>query len=542
MSKKQSANGNEVVIGVGCEESTELKRSSSKGSESCTLEQIDVDLAVSVAIDLPSPEISKSSPNPGTLHMNTIHSPTRIRTLKRSDESRGDGDSPYAESFTRGWSEDEVDKEIYKKAISRYKHMKVKKKILTEWIIFLCSLGVLMASLTVKKLVNVMVWGLEFWKWCVLFMVIFNGMLVASLFMHFTVVVTEKNTLLRKKVLYFLLGIKKNVEVVIWLAFVLITWLCLFNSKIERSKTIHQDYVLCYMDSCLCSYWGIFMTLVRPREEAEKSQCLSFSTLRRGSTPRCLSFNRPKIGNARKKEEVIDMGKLQKMKPEEVSASTKEVLVDAVSSSEGLSTFSYTLDEMGKKEITNEMEAVAAAKHIFWNVAPRGERYIEERDFMEFMNKEELDLVWPLIDVANTGRLNRRALRAWVVKVFNGRKALNHALTDTKAAIMQLNNLVTSIVVVVSIVVDRVVFIIHPFDVGDRCVVDDVPLMVEKMNILTTVFLKLNNEMVYYPNSVLATKTISNYYRSSNMGDTVEFSIALTPVENIRKLKLKIRR
>lgn len=43
-------------------------------------------------------------------------------------------------------------------------------------------------------------------------------------------------------------------------------------------------------------------------------------------------------------------------------------------------------------------------------------RYIEESDFMRFMNKEELDLVWPLIDVANTGRLNRRALRAWVVR------------------------------------------------------------------------------------------------------------------------------
>lgn len=99
------------------------------------------------------------------------------------------------------------------------------------------------------------------------------------------------------------------------------------------------------------------------------------------------------------------------------------------------------------------------------------------------------------------------------MKVFNGRKALNHALTDTKAAIKQLNNLVTSIVVVVSIVVWLLlveiattkvlvflssqlilaafmfgntcknifeaivfVFVIHPFDVGDRCVVDDVPV------------------------------------------------------------------
>ena len=63
------------------------------------------------------------------------------------------------------------------------------------------------------------------------------------------------------------------------------------------------------------------------------------------------------------------------------------------------------------------------------------------------------------------------------------------------------------------------------------------------MNILTTVFLKLNNEKVYYPNSVLATKPISNYYRSPDMSDTVEFSIDfMTPVERIGALKEKIKR
>lgn len=63
------------------------------------------------------------------------------------------------------------------------------------------------------------------------------------------------------------------------------------------------------------------------------------------------------------------------------------------------------------------------------------------------------------------------------------------------------------------------------------------------MNILTTVFLKLDNEKVYYPNSVLATKPISNYYKSPDMGDTVEFSIDfMTPVERIGALKEKIKR
>jgi hypothetical protein len=73
------------------------------------------------------------------------------------------------------------------------------------------------------------------------------------------------------------------------------------------------------------------------------------------------------------------MGKLLKMKLEEVSARTMEVLVDAVSSSAGLSTFSYTdlddeLGEQKSKEIASEMEATAAARHIFCNVSQPGSK------------------------------------------------------------------------------------------------------------------------------------------------------------------------
>lgn len=61
-------------------------------------------------------------------------------------------------------------------------------------------------------------------------------------------------------------------------------------------------------------------------------------------------------------------------------------------------------------------------------------------------------------------------------------------------------------------------------------------LKVKKMNVLNTVFLKLNNEVVYYPNSELSTKTISNYYRSPHMKDTVEFSIASRPTEKMMSM------
>uniref|UniRef100_A0A803NFT9 Mechanosensitive ion channel MscS domain-containing protein n=1 Tax=Cannabis sativa TaxID=3483 RepID=A0A803NFT9_CANSA len=297
-----------------------------------------------------------------------------------------------------------------------------------------------------------------------------------------------------------------------------------------------------------------------------------------------LSFTSTKKGKKKEKTQVIDIAQLHKMKQEKVSAWTMKVLIDAVSSS-GLSTISNQLDEMEivakeqNKEITSEMEATAAAYHIFRNVAQPGCKYIDEDDLMRFMIKEEVDLVLPLIGTEN-GRVDRKALTDWVVKVYNGRKALGHALSDTKTAVSQLNKLVTAILVVVTIVIWLLlmeiattkvlvflssqlvvaafvfgntcktifeaivfVFIMHPFDVGDRCVVDGVALLVEEMNILTTVFLKLNNEKVYYPNSVLSTKPISNYYRSSDMGDAVEFSIDFnTTVEKIAQLKEKFKK
>ncbi|CAN6845685.1 unnamed protein product [Brassica oleracea var. botrytis] len=56
-------------------------------------------------------------------------------------------------------------------------------------------------------------------------------------------------------------------------------------------------------------------------------------------------------------------------------------------------------------------------------------------------------------------------------------------------------------------------FVIHPFDVGDRCEIDGIQMVVEEMNILTTVFLRFDNQKVLYPDSRLWTKSIGNYYR-----------------------------
>ncbi|CAI9755747.1 unnamed protein product [Fraxinus pennsylvanica] len=510
--------------------------------------------------------------------------------------------------------------EIYKRVSSRKKlnYRKVKAKVLIEWVLFLCILGFLITCLTVNKLQRWKVWELEIWKWCVLVLVTFNGMSVTKWLIHFVVVLIELNYLLKNKVLYFIYGLKKSVQVCIWLSFFLITWVLLFEEGIARSHQAERSlhYITWTIASLLIGSFLWFLktlllkilassfhvsTFFDRIQESIYHQYILFtlsgpplmeSAQMLGKTSSNLSqfsfrVTKKAKGDGEKKKEVIDINKLHQMKQEKVSAWTMKMLVDMISNS-SLTTLTSAIDEnvydggneQMDKEITNEEEAIAAAYHIFRNVAQPESTYIDELDLQSFMIKEEVELVFPIIDVAETGQIDMKTLTEWVVKVYKGRKALAHALNDTKTAVKQLNKLVSAILIVIMIIVWLIltgiattkvlvflssqfvlaafmfgntcktifeaiifVFVMHPFDVGDRCVIDGVQMIVEEMNILTTVFLKFDNEKMYYPNSVLATKPISNFYRSPDMGDSLEFSIDFkTPLDKIGALKDKIKK
>ncbi|KAG8472902.1 hypothetical protein CXB51_034776 [Gossypium anomalum] len=278
----------------------------------------------------------------------------------------------------------------------------------------------------------------------------------------------------------------------------------------------------------------------------------------------------------------IDMEKLKKLSLEgRANAWSVKRLVNYVKSS-GLSTISRTVDDFGagESEINSEWEARTCAQRIFKNVAKPGAKYIEEEDLLKFLNSEEVHTIFPLFEGAlETGKISKSSFRNWVVHAYVERKALAHSLNDTKTAVQQLHRLASAIVVVIIIVVSLLVmgvatikvifvvtsqlllvgfmfqntcktifesiifvFVMHPFDVGDRCVIDGVQMIVEEMNILTTVFLRYDMEKIYYPNSVLLTKPISNFRRSPDMGDTVDFTIDVsTPIEDINALKKAIQ-
>ena len=458
MWEKQTENRDQVVVDIRNQEPKEAKGSALKLSESSLSKQSRVDSPQKVStvqVSLPSPEISRFSPSPNKPPRSpanaTYDTLTPRKNLNRSVYSRpksrfgepsapidhtmfeeqgseqaGLG-SPFRGSFNRASpnnisaartisiaqkstaspGRDDEDEEVYKKVVlNKEKLKRVKTKVLVEWVLFVILVSCLVVSLTVESLKSYMIWGLELWRWCVLVMVIFCGMLITYWFMNIVVFVIERNFLLRKKVLYFVHGLKKSVQVFIWLGFVLLTWVLVFNHGVERSKTATK--ILHYMTWTIATFLiGAFLWLLKTLllkilasnfhvntffDRIQESifhqyvlQTLSGPPLieeaeRVGRSPSMgqFSFRSTKKGKGKETKEVIDMAKLHKMKQEKVSAWTMKVLIDAVTSS-GLSTISNQLDEMEHgaaeqtdKEITSEMEATAAAYHIFRNVAQPG--------------------------------------------------------------------------------------------------------------------------------------------------------------------------
>ncbi|KAL8158934.1 hypothetical protein V2J09_000471 [Rumex salicifolius] len=66
-------------------------------------------------------------------------------------------------------------------------------------------------------------------------------------------------------------------------------------------------------------------------------------------------------------------------------------------------------------------------------------------------------------------------------------------------------------------------FVTHPFDIGDRCVIDGVEVEIKRISILTTSCSKIGTrEKMLYPNSMFATELITNLEGKPDPTDVIE--------------------
>ncbi|XP_076942182.1 mechanosensitive ion channel protein 8-like [Bidens hawaiensis] len=545
--------------------------------------------------------------------------------------------------LTRGENEEEDDSLFEEDNPDDFKRTKLNALTLIQWISLILILSALICTLTIDDWKQKKVRGLHIWEWEVLVLVLICGRLVSGWGIRFIVFFIERNFLLRKRVLYFVYGIRKPVQNCIWLGLVLIAWQYMFDEKVEghnRFLRVVNKLMVCMLVAT--SLWLVKTLMVKVLassfhvkkffdriQEALFNQyvieTLSGPPLVEIQNNRIVADKEtigvvndlqnaganmpPDLGEKVfqiKSERVIGSGRSQKLPPAAVKCDEKEqgITIDHLHRLNPknisawnmkrlmrivrlgtLSTLDEQLNDMNSQEdesvtqIRSEIEAKRAARKIFMNVAKSGSKFIYLHDLMRFLREDQaVKTMALLVGTPGDERVSKAALKIWVVNAFRERKALALTLNDTKTAVNKLHQMVNVLVAIIIVVICLLIlniatskllvfissqivvvafifgntcktifeaiiflFVMHPFDVGDRCEIDGVQLIVEEMNILTTVFLKWDNEKVYFPNSTLATRAISNHYRSPDMWDSIDFFIHITtPPETIAVMKQRI--
>ncbi|XP_065850329.1 mechanosensitive ion channel protein 10-like [Euphorbia lathyris] len=478
--------------------------------------------------------------------------------------------------------------------------------MIMETTAFICIVAVLIASFASTKLHNKTMWDTKIWRWCLLIMSILCGRLAAYLITQAALSYIWKSTWVDEKVLYFAYGVKKSIILFLWLSSVTIIWVLLFHHGVKRGKhdkkivryitkclaggvvgaaiwmvkslgvqgigSVHArklfnkiKYIITFRVTLLDISRGV--ELENSGEYTRREMLDELIKSIRGERLKSFSYHHcetcKEIANAKDAREAaelifLNLGAQNIEEEDEDEALTRNSQGSTQNSKKPKCYLDLEklLKCVRNDNVRKHFEAVAECKKISGNNINNEEETLKEK------------------------HIKRSIFRKWLVDVYNEYESLNNTLIHTKMAIDDFDKIISICAIVIIIIVwllfidvltikalvflssqfvllgfifgntmktlfEAVIFVffIHPFDVGDRCIVDDVELIVDEERMLSTKFLKPNGEKVYYPNSILFTKPISNLYRSPAMGDSIELAIDLsTPIDVLEQLHERIRK
>ncbi|KAL4279674.1 hypothetical protein GQ457_03G037810 [Hibiscus cannabinus] len=547
---------------------------------------------------------------------------------------------PLEDRYGRSYSEEEFnennhDEEDVEDNPYEYKALKFSALTILQWLSLVLIIAALVCSILIPGLKRLRLWDLQLWKWEIMVLALICGRLVSGWGIRLVVIFIERNFLLRKRVLYFVYGLRRPVQNSLWLGLVLLVWHWIFDDKVQEetnSKVLPYvtKIIICFLVATLI--WLVKTLLVKVlassfhvntffdriqealfnqyvietlsgpplfdinSAEQEEEDSVAETEESRGAKAELGSGKQQKtsvVENdprtqrriSKRKDEGIQLDHLRKLNQKNISAWNMRRMINMVSRGH-LTTLDEQIlnsekDDESSVQITSECQANEAAKKIFQNVAEPDSQYIYLTDIMRFMDRDEALKTLNLFGAGTEEEgIGKASLNNWLVNAFRDRKALALSLNDTKTAVDELHNMLNIVVAIIIVIIWLIIlgipvthflvfissqlllvvfifgntcktvfeaiiflFIMHPFDVGDRCEVDGVQMVVEEMNILTTVFLRCDGQKLIYPNSVLSSKPIGNFYRSPDMIETIEFCIHVsTPSEKIANMKERITR
>ncbi|KAF8013420.1 hypothetical protein BT93_I1312 [Corymbia citriodora subsp. variegata] len=190
-----------------------------------------------------SNEVLKCSSNASfQRRQSLLRTKTRSRLMDPPEEpERRSGRIPKSGQFRSGLlslrGDDEEDDQLSEDLPEEYKSTNFNAITLLQWVSLILIIAVLVVTVAIPALKKKSLWKLRLWKWEVMILVLICGRLVSGWGIKIIVFFIEKNFFLRKRVLYFVYGVRKAVQNCLWLGLVLIAWNSLFDKKVAREKS-----------------------------------------------------------------------------------------------------------------------------------------------------------------------------------------------------------------------------------------------------------------------------------------------------------------
>ncbi|KAF8608249.1 hypothetical protein BDV93DRAFT_519301 [Ceratobasidium sp. AG-I] len=238
-------------------------------------------------------------------------------------------------------------------------------------------------------------------------------------------------------------------------------------------------------------------------------------------------------------------------------------------------------DETGLKfKMGSAKEAKKIARDIYHAFKQdRRRTYLIPADFFPaYATPDEARAAFRVFDKDGNDDITRAEIKTTVVKVYRERRSLSRSMRDISAAISTLDRILLFFAAIVlffislsvfgvaigdsltsvyslgiaasfifkgaaSSAFDAIMFIFvtHPFDTGDRCFIEQENLIVKHMGLFATEFVRADGTTLYYFNSNLFTKFITNVRRSGKQFEGLTLQVDWrTPLSKLEQLEQKM--
>ncbi|KAI8927932.1 Mechanosensitive ion channel-domain-containing protein [Entophlyctis helioformis] len=231
-----------------------------------------------------------------------------------------------------------------------------------------------------------------------------------------------------------------------------------------------------------------------------------------------------------------------------------------------------------KRLDVSEKQAVKLGRKLFAALGGTPQQELSISSFSPYFQDEQTAKdAFEFFDKDGNGTLSEKEMKQAVVRIYRERHNLFSSLRDLSQALGCLNQVLygvsivitcflslpiygipltavlpfTTILVALSFVFGGsaktgfecivFLFVTHPYDTGDRIIVDGQGYKVLEINLLTTVLERNDGQKVYAPNAALIQKFIHNIRRSGDQSESIEVHMDFhTPEETIHELQARM--